>query len=151
MIVPWTPQPSPDGIKSPSWRVRLMVKLQAPEGPFHSVFFYVTVDTGALWTTFTDDFARCAGIYDIESGLLTKVRWFGVDFDAWQHRVGWSMATNQRASETITFEPIDVLSIHRFAHPKSKSKRLVSLAVLGMDWLAHLRLTLDGPEIATRF
>jgi hypothetical protein len=126
-----------------------MVKLQAPDGPLHSVFFYVTVDTGALWTTFTDDFARSAGVYDIESGLPTKVRWFGVDFDAWQHRVGWSIVTNQKGSETITFDAADVLFIHRFRHPTSG--KLVSLAVLGMDWLSGICFTLDGPAAVTRF
>ena len=77
MIVPWTPQPSPDGVKPATWRVRLAVKLESPLGPSHSVFFHATAETGALWTTFTDDYARIAGIRDIESGRPTKVRWFG--------------------------------------------------------------------------
>lgn len=149
MIVPWTPQPSPDDVKPATWRVRLAVKLQSPAGPSHSVFFHATADTGALWTSFTDDYARIAGVWDIESGRPTKVRWFGLDLDGWQHRVGWSLATNQKRSETITFDPMDVLFIHRFAHPRSGKP--VSLAVVGMDWLAHICVTLDGPAALTRF
>jgi hypothetical protein len=149
MIVSWTPQPSPDDVKPATWRVRLAVKLQSPAGPSHSVFFHATADTGALWTSFTDDYARIAGVWDIESGRPTKVRWFGLDLDGWQHRVGWSLATNQKRSETITFDPMDVLFIHRFAHPRSGKP--VSLAVVGMDWLARLCLTLDGPAAVTRF
>lgn len=149
MIVAWTPQPSPDGVKSISWRVRLAVKLQSPLGPAHSVFFHATADTGALWTTFTADYARIAGVSDIETGQPAKVRWFGSDLEGWQHRVSWSLATNQKRSETITFDPMDALFIHRFPHPRFG--KLVSLAVLGMDWLAHLCVTLDGPAAATRF
>jgi hypothetical protein len=126
-----------------------MIRLQSPAGPPHSVFFHATADTGALWTTFTDDYARSAGIRDIEAGRPTKVRWFGRDFDAWQHRVGWSTAINPTISETITVESVDALFFHRFPHPNSGKP--VSLAVLGMDWLARLCFTLDGPSAVTRF
>ncbi len=149
MIVPWMPQPSPDGIRAASWRVRLLVRIGSLVGPTHSGFFQTTVDCGALWTTFTQDFARSADIADITTGLETRVRWMGIDHAAWQHRVKLTIAIDPHAVDTITPDPFDVLFIRRFPHPATRSS--ISLAVLGMDALALLRLTLDGPSAATRF
>ena len=109
MIIPWTAQPSPDGTKPASWRIRLLVRLSPLTGFSHSGFFHVVVDTGALWTTFTDDFGRAAGITDITQGRATTVRWFGLDHQAWQHRIRMTVALDSSAQDTVTPEPVDVL------------------------------------------
>ena len=149
MIIPWTAQPSPDGIKPESWRIRLLVKLSPLTGLSHAAFFQVVLDTGALWTTFTEDFGRASGITDIQSGRATSVRWFGVDHDAWQHRIRMTVALDPSAQDTVTLEAVDVLFMKGFSHPVTK--RNVSLAVLGMDCLTQLRFTLDGPSAVIRF
>ena len=149
MIIPWTAQPSPDGTKPASWRIRLLVRLSPLTGFSHSGFFHVVVDTGALWTTFTDDFGRAAGITDITQGRATTVRWFGVDHQAWQHRIRMTVALDSSAQDTVTPEPVDVLFMKGFPHPVTRRK--VSLAVLGMDCVARFRFSLDGPSAVTRF
>ena len=149
MIVPWIAQPSPDGVKPASWRIRLLVRLASHEGISHAGFLDSILDTGAHWTTFTEDHAPAAGIDDITTGPATSVQWLGVNHAAWLHRLRLTIAIDPRQSDTVTPDAFDVLFIRRFPH--ARTKKLLSFAVLGMDCLRHLQLTLDGPAAATRF
>ncbi len=149
MTVPWVPRPAPDNVRPRSWRIRLLVRLAPQHAESHSGFIDTILDTGALWTTFTHDHSPMIGVDDITSGLATRVRWFGRDHPAWQHRVRLTIAVKPDQSDTITLDVFDVLFIRQFPH--GRSGRLVSLGVLGMDCVALLRLTLDGSTATTRF
>lgn len=149
MIVPWVSVPSPDGVKSSSWRIRLLVRPGPLDGESHSGFFDAILDTGALWTTFTENFAPAASISDITTGRPTRIQWLGLDHLGWLHRIRLILAIDPDQTDTVTLEPLDVLFIRQFPH--GPAGRLVSLGVLGMDCMARLSLTLDGPSANTRF
>lgn len=148
-MIAWTPVPSPDGVKPASWRIRLPIRIGPLTGPTQTSFFSAALDTGALWTTFTEDYSLAAGFPEVSSGRPTSVRWFGVDHPAWLHKIQLVVALDPHVSDTVTPEPLDVLFIRQFPH--ATSGRPVSLAVLGMDAVQRLSLTLDGVARATRF
>jgi hypothetical protein len=149
MMVPWLPQPSPDAVRPTSWRIRLLARLGPAHGASHRGSLAVTLDTGALWTTITDDHAVAAGINDIATGIPTEVNWLGLTHPAWQHRIRLTVDINPDQTDSITLDDLNILFIRQFPHVRTG--RPVSLAVLGMDCLAQLRMTLDGPAAATRF
>ena len=150
MTVPWSPVPSPDGVKATSWRVKWLVSLATAASPSdRSRFFDAVLDTGAMWTTFTEDVAHAAGIDEITSGPATTVRWFGTSHKAWSHRITLQIFIEAGLVDSITISEIDALFVRNFMH--AATGRPVSLAVLGMDAVSRLQLTLDGPAAATRF
>ena len=145
MISDWYPIPSPDGVRPPSWRIRLRVHPCEPGRKPKCAPLYVILDTGSPWSVFTENTAaEHCGLRDIQTGRGTRVSWLGSEMPAWQHRVKLVIPLGDSPKVTTVLDDFPLLFVHSYVRPGSS--RPLSLAVLGADFCRHVLSILDGPE-----